>query len=82
MKLSCTLKHLAIKRGDVDWEQNRMTFRSPWTEHHDGMSFRVILIFLEPRPYLHKVYEQAAEGTEYVITRYRRHNCNLRSTRP
>ncbi len=82
MKLSYTSKHLAIKWGDVDWEQNRMTFRSPQTEHHDGMSFRVIPIFPELRPYLDKVYEQAAEGTEYVITRYRQRNCNLRTQLP
>jgi len=41
----------------------------------------LIPIFPELRPYLDKMFDQAAEGTEYVITRYRQHNCNLRSTR-
>jgi hypothetical protein len=59
-----------------------MAFRSPQTEHHDGNAFRVISIFPELRPDLDKVYEQAAEGTEYFFTRYRPRDCNLRSTRP
>src|SRR5206468_223950 len=36
-------------------------------------------LFPELRPYLLDVFEQAEEGTEYVITRYRQANVNLRT---
>jgi hypothetical protein len=36
-------------------------------------------IFPELRPYLLEVFEQAEEGTEYIITRYRDKNANLRT---
>jgi len=55
---------LATKWGDGAWEQNRTTFRSPQTEHHDGNAFRVISIFPELRPDLDNVYEQPADETE------------------
>ncbi len=77
--LRCPSEHLALRWGDVDWEHSRMTVRSPKTEHHEGKAYRVIPIFPELRPYLDEVYEQAAEGTEFVITRYRDHNSNLRT---
>jgi len=77
--LRCPSEHLALKWGDVDWEQNRLTIRSPKTEHHEGKASRVMPIFPELRPYLEEVYDQAPEGTEFVITRYRVANCNLRT---
>ena len=55
---------MAIKWGDGAWEQNRMAFRNPQTEHHDGNAFRVISTFPELRPDLDKVYEQPADETE------------------
>ena len=36
-------------------------------------------IFPELRPYLEKLFEQAKPGAEYVITRYRDPNVNLRT---
>ena len=36
-------------------------------------------MFPELLPYLREVFEQAEPGTDYVITRYRRANCNLRT---
>ena len=40
---------------------------------------RFVPIFPELRPYLLEVFEQAEEGTEYAITRYRDKNANLRT---
>ena len=77
--LRCPSEHLELKWGDVDWEQNRLTIRSPKTEHHHGKAYRVMPIFPELRPYLEEVYELAPEGTEHVITRYRERNSNLRT---
>ncbi len=56
-----------------------MTIRSPKTEHYEGKAERVMPIFPELRPYLEEVYDQAPDGTEFVITRYRDRNCNLRT---
>jgi hypothetical protein len=56
-----------------------MTVRSPKTEHHEGKASRVVPIFGELWPHLRKVYEEAEEDSEFVITRYRQANCNLRT---
>ena len=56
-----------------------LTVHSPKTEHHPGGASRQIPIFPELRVYLEEVWEQAEPGTEYVITRYRNSNINLRS---
>ncbi|MBA3272726.1 MAG: integrase, partial [Chthoniobacterales bacterium] len=47
--------------------------------HHAGGDCRYVPIFPELREHLLKVYEEAPEGSEYVITRYRCRNCNLRT---
>jgi len=77
--LRCPSEHLALRWGDVDWERNRMTIHSPKTEHHPSGEQRIVPIFPELRPYLEEVWEQAEPGTEYVITRYRDSNVNLRT---
>ncbi len=69
---------LSLKWGDVDWDENRLTITSPKTEHHHGKEYRVIPIFPELRPYLEEVFDQAPEGTEFVIARYRDMKVNLR----
>jgi len=56
-----------------------MTIHSPKTEHHIGGDCRQIPLFAELRPYLEEVFEQAIPGTEYIITRYRDSNTNLRT---
>ena len=56
-----------------------MLVRSPKTEHHVGHDSRLVPLFPELLPYLREVFEQADPGTEYVITRYRQANCNLRT---
>ena len=77
--LRCPSEHLGLRWGDVDWERSRITVHSPKTEHHEGKESRQIPIFPELRPYLEEVWEQAEPGTEFVITRYRDSNANLRT---
>ena len=77
--LRCPSEHLSLRWGDVDWEHDRMTVRSPKTEHHAGGESRVIPLFPELRPYLEECFDLAEPGTEYVITRYRNTNANLRT---
>lgn len=77
--LRCPSEHLSLRWADVDWGQNRITVRSPKTEHHEGGESRQIPIFQELRPYLEEVWDRAEPGTEYVITRYRDCNANLRT---
>ena len=70
---------LGLRWSDVNWERGRITVRSPKTEHHPGGDCRVIPIFPEIRPHLEAVWEEAAPGTEFIITRYRNSNANLRT---
>ncbi len=78
--LRCPSEHLSLKWGDVDWEHNRVTIRSPKTEHHAGGESRVIPIFPELRPHLETLFfDEERAGTEYLITRYRNRNANLRT---
>ena len=56
-----------------------MLIRSAKTEHHENKGTRIVPIFPEVRPHLEQVWEQAERGTEYVITRYRAENVNLRT---
>ena len=77
--LRCPSEHLGLRWGDVDWERSRITVHSPKTEHHPGGASRQIPIFPELRPYLEEIWEQAEPGTEWVITRCRDRNVNLRS---
>ena len=34
--LRCPSEHLALRWGDIDWSQDRITVMSPKTEHHAG----------------------------------------------
>lgn len=77
--LRCPSEHLALKWGDIDFEHGRIRVPSSKTEHHEGKESRIVPMFPELRKPLMEVYGEAAEGTEYVITRYREANCNLRT---
>jgi integrase len=77
--LRCPSEVLTLTWGDVDWGRRLLTVHSPKTAHHEGKASRVIPIFPELAPYLDKLWDQVEEGTEYVITRYRSRNANLRT---
>ncbi len=77
--LRCPSEHLSLQWGDVDWERGRMRVRSPKTEHHVGGESRVIPIFPELKPHLEAVFDEAEEGSKYVIARYRGTSGNLRT---
>jgi integrase len=77
--LRCPSEHLALKWVDVDWDKGRIRVPSPKTEHIEGRAHRMIPMFPELRGPLLEVFEQAEAGTEYVITRYRAKNSNLRT---
>ncbi len=77
--LRCPSEHLALRWGDVDWANGRLTVRSPKTEHHPGGESRIIPLFPELRRYLDEAWQDAADGEEFVITRYRWANANLRT---
>ena len=77
--LRCPSEHLLLRWQDVDWGRGRMTVTSPKTEGNPGGESRVVPVFPDLRPYLLEAFEQAEPGSEYVITRYRQRNCNLRT---
>jgi hypothetical protein len=77
--LRCPSEHLALRWADIDWERNRMHVRSPKTEHHEGHEARTVPIFPELRPYLDDAFAVAVEGAEFVITRWRSADKNLRT---
>ncbi|GIS62067.1 MAG: hypothetical protein CM1200mP2_42920 [Planctomycetaceae bacterium] len=54
--LRCPSEHFALRGGDVNWDRNRMTVRSPKTEHHPGGESRVIPLFPELRPHRETVF--------------------------
>ena len=77
--LRCPSEHMALRWEDVDWERNRVTVRSPKTEHHPNGASRQIPLFPELLPHLRQAFEEAEPGTEFVITRYRESSQNLRT---
>ena len=77
--LRCPSEILALTWPDIDWERSRIRVPSPKTERHEGMSSRVIPLFPELHPHLLAAFDMAEEGSEYVITRYRSANSNLRT---
>ena len=70
---------LGLKWGHVDWERNRLTVPSPKTEHHRKGASRTIPLFPELRTQLEACWAEAEDGAEYIITRYREKNANLRT---
>ncbi len=77
--LRCPSEPLSLRWGDIDWERSRFRVSSPKTEHHEGKDHRWVPIFPELRPYLDAAWDAAKEKAEFVITRYRDRNANLRT---
>ncbi len=69
---------LPLQWADVDFDNMRFTVRSPKTEHQ-GKPSRVVPIFPELYPLLLDAFEQAEEGSKYVITAYRDATQNLQT---
>jgi integrase len=71
---------LALRWSDIDWQAQRMTVRSPKTEHHEGKGSRVVPIFPELRPYLEEAFDPsnlkvvtiASDATKNFRTRFTR----------
>src|SRR5262249_57167819 len=71
---------LGLRWTDVDLPGGRMTIKSPKTSHHAGKESRIVPVFPELRQYLEAAWwDEATEGKEFVITRHRDANANLRT---
>lgn len=77
--LRCPSEHLALTWDCVLWDQQRLRVLSPKTEHYPGKASRVIPLFPELLGPLEEVWDQAPEGSKYVIQNYRTNNANLRT---
>jgi hypothetical protein len=71
---------VALRWTDVDLPGRKMVINASKTEHHSTGGMRVCPIFPELRPYLEAAWDAAPDGAEFVITRYRRPDQNLRET--
>jgi integrase len=78
--LRCPSEVLKLKWTDILRDQDRIIVPSPKTAHYEGHESRNIPMFPELQTALQDVYDQMAENTAYVITRYRSSNQNLRTT--
>ncbi len=78
--LRCPSEVLALKWGDIDWQEKRISVPEPKVEHHAGRGRRVTPLFPELRQILEDGFELAAEGTVHVVNRYRDAGQNLRTT--
>lgn len=81
---------LSLKWADIDWERGRLRVPSPKTQHLAGRGHRMIPLFPTIRPYLEAAWDEAPEGSIFVIPEdYRRRaqgpggwaNANLRTMR-
>lgn len=77
--LRCPSEHQALRWADVDWDSLRLRVRSCKTEHHEGGAERFVPIFPELLPHLRAAFENASEGSLFVVSRYRGDNANLRT---
>jgi len=77
--LRCPSELVGLKWGDVAWDVNRMTVRSPKTAGHEGHATRVVPIAPELRTILQSLFDVADDGAEAVIPRLRDPKTNLRT---
>lgn len=77
--LRCPSEHLALRWNDIDWQAGKMLVHSPKTEHHEGGESRMVPLFPELRGYLTEVFNARKGDNDFVITRYRQSNINLRT---
>lgn len=77
--LRCPSEILPLTWGDVDFASSHLTVKSCKTEGYEGKDRRVVPMFPEVRTALMEVFEQADEGTEFVIARHRLGGGNYRT---
>ncbi len=65
--LRCPSEVLSLRWEAIDWERGRMRVDSPKTEHHHGGAFRIVPLFPELKPFLEMSWEEAPEGSIYVV---------------
>jgi integrase len=70
---------LALTWRDVNFEQGRFIIRSSKTEHHEDGGVRMVPMFPELVEHFQKVFDDAPEGTEHVISHFRNPAVNLRT---
>uniref|UniRef100_A0A7C2NT85 Site-specific integrase n=1 Tax=Schlesneria paludicola TaxID=360056 RepID=A0A7C2NT85_9PLAN len=63
---------VTLRWCDVNWTEDRLTIRSPKTEHIAGKASRQIPLFAELRPFLEDVLELVGEHSEFVFDKLRR----------
>lgn len=72
--LRCPSEVLALRWGDILWDQTRMIVRSSKT------GYRVVPLFPEVLAELNRAWDEAPEGAEYVVTKQRDASANFRTT--
>jgi hypothetical protein len=63
----------------VDWSRERLTIHATKTEHHSDGGIRQIPLFQEIKKYLLRQFDKAEPGEEFIITKHRQTNINLRT---
>ena len=76
--LRCPSELLALEWIHIDWAAGTFTVTSPKTKRH-GKGWRVVPLFPELRSILADAQEVAAVGSQFVVSRYRQRNVNMRT---
>ncbi len=77
--LRCPSELLALKWRHVDWERERFLVHSSKLEHCRSKGKRWVPLFPELRPYLDALYDEAPEGSQFVIAKTRDVGVNWRT---
>ena len=78
--LRCPSELVGLKWSDINWENNRMTVKSPKTARHEGHAFRMVPIAPNVKQILLSLFHNAEVGAEAVLPRLRNATTNLRTT--
>ena len=68
---------LRLRWQDINWSEKLILVTCKKTKRHKP--YRTIPLFPELEPYLAKAFEEASEGAEFCIERYRSQDKNLRT---
>ena len=71
---------LPLTWADIDFHTGNIRICSPKTEAYEGKAERLVPMFPELRAVLQEAFDEAEEGSEHVITRYRDLGANLRTS--